>query len=95
MTLWWRHHTGRPVPDGMIHHSDAGNPYTSIRCADPLALEGLQPSIGSAGAAYDNAATETLMGLFKNETAAKDSPFRTGALQTKTDLTEIQFERVH
>jgi len=37
------------------------------------------PSIGTIGDAFDNAAAETVMGLFKNEAVAKDSPFRTGA----------------
>lgn len=94
MALWRRQPTGRPVPDGMIHHSDAGSQYTSIRYTDTLALEGLQPSIGSVGDAYDNAAAETVMGLFKNEAVAKDSPFRTGALKTENDVIEIVFEWV-
>lgn len=40
MALWRRQHTGRPVPDGMIHHSEAGSQYTSICYTDTLALEG-------------------------------------------------------
>ncbi|KRE56056.1 transposase [Arthrobacter sp. Soil736] len=76
----------------MIHHSDAGSQYTSIRYTDTLALEGMQPSIGSVGDAYDNAAAETVMGLFKNEAVAKDSPFRSGALKTESDVMEIVFE---
>ncbi|MHA7292238.1 IS3 family transposase [Arthrobacter sp. MDT3-24] len=95
MALWRREHTGRPAPPGLIHHSDAGSQYTSIRYTDTLALEGLQPSIGSVGDAYDNAAAETVMGLFKNEAVAKDSPFRAGALKTETDVMEIVFEWVH
>jgi putative transposase len=58
-------------------------------------MEGLQPSIGSVGDAYDNAAAETVMGLIKNEAVAKDSPFRAGALKTESDVIEIVFERVH
>ncbi|WP_458781236.1 IS3 family transposase [Arthrobacter sp. D3-16] len=95
MALWRRQHTGRPAPAGLIHHSDAGSQYTSIRYTDTLALEGLQPSIGSVGDAYDNAAAETVMGLFKNEAVAKDSPFRSGPLKTETDVMEIVFEWVH
>ncbi|NYJ19526.1 hypothetical protein [Glaciibacter psychrotolerans] len=41
--------------------------YTSIRFTDTVALEGLVASIGSVGDAYDNAAAETVMGLYKNE----------------------------
>ncbi|ALV45376.1 hypothetical protein MB46_07585 [Arthrobacter alpinus] len=95
MALWRRQHTGRPVPEGLIHHSDAGSQYTSIRYTDTLALEGLQPSIGSVGDAYDNAAAETVMGLFKNEAVAKDAPFRTGELKTESDVIELVFEWVH
>lgn len=95
MALWRRQHTGRPAAKGLIHHSDAGSQYTSIRYTDTLALEGLEPSIGSVGDAYDNAAAETVMGLFKNEAVAKGSPFRTGALKTETDVQTIVFEWVH
>ena len=56
------------MSEGLIHHSDAGNEFTSIRYTDSLALEGLVPSIGSVG--DDNAAAETVMGPFKNEAVA-------------------------
>lgn len=59
-----------------------------------MVLEGLQPSIGSVGDAYDNAAAETVMGLFKSEAVAKDSPFRTGVLKTESDVIQIVFEWV-
>ncbi|MDQ0825589.1 putative transposase [Arthrobacter sp. B2I5] len=95
MALRRRQHTGRPAPAGLIHHSDAGSQDSSIRYTDTLALEGLQPSIGSVGDAYDNAVAETVMGLFKNEAVAKDSPFRSGPLKTETDVMEIVFEWVH
>jgi transposase InsO family protein len=85
----------RPGAGKLVHHSDAGSQYTPIRYTDTLALEGMQPSIGSVGDAYDNAAAETVMGLFKNEAAAKDSPFRSGALKTESDVMEIVFEWVH
>jgi transposase InsO family protein len=49
MALWRRDHTDRPVPAGMIHHSDAGSQYTSIRFTETLALEGLSASIDSVG----------------------------------------------
>jgi putative transposase len=53
MALRRRDHTGRPVPAGMIHHSDAWSQYTSIRFTETLALEGLSASIGTVGDAYD------------------------------------------
>lgn len=86
MALWRRDHTGRPVTPGMIHHSDAGSQYTSIRFTETLALEGLSASIGSVGDAYDNAVAESFMGLFKNEAVAPGSPFRTGPLRTLADV---------
>ena len=81
MALWRRDHSGRPVAAGMIHHSDAGSQYTSIRFTETVALAGLVASIGSVGDAYDNAAAGTVMGLFKNEAIRKGSPFRPGALK--------------
>jgi putative transposase len=52
--LWRRDHTGRPVATGMIHHSDAGSQYTSIRSTETLARQGLSASIGTVGDACDN-----------------------------------------
>jgi len=95
MALWRRDHTGRPVPDGMIHHSDAGSQYTSIRFTQTLALEGLSASVGSVGDAYDNAAAETVIGLYKNEAVRADSPFRTGPLRTPADVEKITADWVH
>jgi putative transposase len=95
MALWRRDHTGRPVPVGMIHHSDAGSQYTSIRFTETLALEGLSASIGSVGDAYDNAVAESVFGLFKNEAVAAGSPFRTGPLRTLADVETITLNYVH
>ena len=86
MALWRRDHLGRPVLAEMIHHSDAGSQYTSIRFTETLALQGLSASIGSVGDAYDNAVAESFMGLFKNEAVAAGSPFRTGPLRTLADV---------
>lgn len=74
-------------------NSDAGSQYTSIRYTDTLVLEGLKASIGSVGDAYDDdAAAETVMGLFKNEAIAKESPFRAGPLRHEADVEEITFD---
>jgi putative transposase len=89
MALWRRDQAGRPVRPGMIHHSDAGSQYTAIRFTDTLALEGLVASIGSVGDAYDNAAAETVMGLFKNEAVAAGSPFRVGPLRQLADVERL------
>jgi transposase InsO family protein len=54
MALWQRDREGRPTEPGqLIHHSDAGSQYTSIRFTDHLDVEQIAPSIGSVGDAYD------------------------------------------
>lgn len=95
MALWRRDHTGRPVPEGMIHHSDAGSQYTSVRFTETVALQGLSASIGSVSDAFDNAAAESFMGLFKNEAIAAGSPFRAGPLRTLADVKTITMNYVH
>lgn len=65
--------------------------YTSIRFTETVALAGLVASIGSVGDAYDNAAAETVMGLFKNEAIRKGSPFRPGALKGLPDVEAVTF----
>lgn len=82
MALWERDREGRPAVAGeLICHSDAGSQYTSIRFTDHLGLEGISPSIGSVGDAYDNALMETINGLYKAEcirtTVFHDGPFKT------------------
>jgi putative transposase len=68
IALWDRERQGFPVEPGqLLHHSDAGSQYTSIRFTDHLDLEGIAPSIGSVGDAYDNALMESVIGLFKTE----------------------------
>ena len=94
MALWRRDHTGRPVPPGMIHHSDAGSQYTSIRFTETLTLQGLSASIGSVGDAYDNAVAESVIGLYKNEAIAAGSPFRDGPLRTLADVETVTMEYV-
>ena len=56
MALWQRDREGHPIVAGqLIGHSDAGSQYTAIRFAEHLDLQGIKPSIGSVGDAYDNA----------------------------------------
>lgn len=98
MALWQRR-TGsgsrKSAVQGTVHHSDAGSEYASQRYTQTLATERLIPSIGSIGDAFDNAAAETVMGLFKNEAVAKDSPFRSGSLASKTDVDGVVVKWVH
>ena len=82
MAVWQRHREGHPtVPGELICHSDAGSQYTSIRFTEHLELEGIAPSIGSVGDAFDNALMETINGLYKAEcirtTVFHDGPYRT------------------
>ncbi|MDE2157271.1 MAG: IS3 family transposase [Xanthomonadaceae bacterium] len=61
-------HARRPAGDnGLIHHSDRGVQYVSIRYTERLAEAGIEPSVGSVGDSYDNALAETINGLYKAE----------------------------
>ena len=60
-------HDRRPVQQALIHHSDRGVQYVSIRYTERLALAGIEPSVGSVGDSYDNALAETINGLYKAE----------------------------
>jgi transposase InsO family protein len=82
IALWDRGRQGRPVEPGqLLHHSDAGSQYTSIRFTEHLELADIAPSIGSVGDAYDNALMESIIGLFKTEaittTVFHDGPYKT------------------
>ena len=82
MALWQRHRDGHPIVAGeLIGHADAGSQYTSIRFTEHLDLEGVRPSIGSVGDAYDNALMECVIGLYKTEcirtTVFHAAPYRT------------------
>lgn len=60
-------HARRPTQPGLIHHSDRGVQYVSIRYTERLAEAGIEPSVGSVGDSYDNALAETINGLYKTE----------------------------
>jgi len=66
----------RPRHDKLIHHSDHGGQYLSIRYSDRLAEAGIDPSVGSVGDSYDNALAETVIGLFKTEVIRQRGPWR-------------------
>jgi putative transposase len=76
MALWVRERAGQVI-DGLIHHSDAGSQYTSIRYSTRLVDAGALASIGSVGDSYDNALAESLIGLYKTECVRLDGPFMT------------------
>ena len=60
----------------LIHHSDRGVQYVSIRYADRLSEVGIEPSVGSVGDSYDNALAETINGLYKTEVIRRQGPWR-------------------
>jgi len=62
--------------DGVIHHSDQGRQYLSIRYSERLAEAGAVPSVGSVGDSYDNALAETIIGLYKTEVIHRRRPWR-------------------
>jgi putative transposase len=68
---------------------------TSVRFTQTLALQGLSASTGSVGDAYDNAAAESTIGLYKNEAVVAGSPFRTGPLRTLSDVETLTMNYVH
>ena len=70
--LWSR--TGT---DGLVHHSDRGSQYLSIRYTERLAEASIDSSVGSVGDSYDNALAETINGLYKTEVIRRRGPWRT------------------
>ena len=70
--LWSRTKT-----EGLVHHSDRGSQYLSIRYTEKLAEAGIESSVGSVGDSYDNAMAETINGLYKTEVIRKRGPWKT------------------
>jgi transposase InsO family protein len=66
----------RPRHESLIHHSDRGTQYLSIRYTERLAQAGIEPSVGSVGDSYDNALAETINGLYKAELIWPNGPWR-------------------
>jgi len=67
----------------LVHHSDRGAKYLSIRYAKRLKEAGLEPSVGSIGDSYDNASAESIIGLYKTEVILRRGPWR--------DLDAVEF----
>ncbi len=66
----------RPDAAGLVHHSDRGTQYTSIRYTERLAAAGVERSVGSVGDSYDNALAESINGLYKTEVIYRRGPWR-------------------
>ena len=62
--------------EALIHHSDRGVQYVSIRYTERLSEVGITPSVGSVGDSYDNALAETIIGLFKTEVIRQQGPWK-------------------
>ena len=69
-------HQRRPAQDQLVHHSDRGSQYLSIKYTERLAEAKIAPSVGSVGDSYDNALAETINGLFKAEVIHRRGPWR-------------------
>jgi putative transposase len=70
-------HDRRPAKGaGLVHHSDRGVQYLSIKYTERLAAAGVEPSVGSVGDSYDNALAETINGLYKTEVIRRMGPWR-------------------
>jgi transposase InsO family protein len=63
--------------DNLVHHSDRGSQYLSMRYTERLADAGIEPSVGTRGDSYDNALAESVIGLFKAEVIRRKGPWRT------------------
>jgi len=69
-------HERRPSGGKLIHHSDRGGQYVSIKYSERMAEAGIEPSVGSVGDSYDNALAETINGLYKAEVIHRRGPWR-------------------
>ena len=72
MAIWRR----QPQLEGLVHHSDRGSQYLSIRSTERLAEAGAVASVGSRGDSYDNALAETIIGLYKTELIRRRGPWK-------------------
>jgi len=77
--LYDRQHT-----ESLVHHSDRGVQYLSIRYTERLAEAEIEPSVGSVGDSYDNALAESIIGLYKTEVIRHSGPWR--------NMEQVEFE---
>jgi len=76
-----------PTGGGLIHHSDRGSQYLSIRYTERLADAGIDTSVGSVGDSYDNAMAESIIGLFKTEVINFLGPWKS--------MAQVEWETLH
>ena len=82
--LWQRN---PPGSKSLIHHSDRGSQYLSIRYTERLADADVDPSVGTVGDSYDNALAESVIGLFKTEVIKQLGPWK--------NLQDVEWETMH
>ncbi|BCO36336.1 putative transposase for insertion sequence element IS986/IS6110 [Mycobacterium heckeshornense] len=75
--IWTRQREGIFDLKDVVHHTDRGSQYTSIRFTERLSEAGIRPSVGAVGSSYDNALAETIIGLYKTELIKPRKPWRT------------------
>jgi len=74
---------------GLIHHSDRGSQYVSIKYTERLSEMGIRSSVGSTGDAYDNALAETINGLYKTELIHRKAPWKSKAVVELATLERV------
>lgn len=97
MAIWSRDRDGDGDLHGLVHHSDAGSQYVSIRYTERLLEAGAAPSVGTVGDALDNALMESTIGLYKTESIKRGGPWRTLDVEIAT-LTWVDWynrQRLH
>src|ERR1700710_2394580 len=67
---------GLRIGGGLVHHSDRGSQYVSIKYTERLVEAGIEPSVGSVGDSYDNALAETINGRYKTEVIRRRGPWK-------------------
>jgi putative transposase len=92
MAIWARQREGL---DGLVHHSDRGVQYLSIRYTERLAAEGAVASVGSRGDSYDNALAEAVNALYKAELIGRQGPWRTAEQLELATLSWVQWWNEH
>ena len=80
----------QPAGQKLIHHSDRGSQYLSIRYTDRLTKAEIEPSVGSKGDSYDNALAETINGLYKTELIHPRGPWKT---RESVEIATLQWVR--
>ena len=85
----------RQPTEDLVHHSDRGSQYVSIRYTERLAEAGIEPSVGSKGDSYDNALAETINGLYKAELIHRRAPWKTKAFVELATLEWVSWFNHH